>query len=136
MSEIADTGFDDYFWGAEVRQVFQVLGPGYSLATALHAPGVDEAFEVICGENGVPDEEAGRIDLAVYIHLIGDWRDPVARRIAEVREIEAVEAGRPRGRTLFRWIEDGDRFEVVERPEFIGTMTPGGVEARLAEFAG
>jgi hypothetical protein len=97
MAEIADVGFDEYLWGDEVRAVFAALGRGFSLATALHAPGVDEAFEVICGENAVPDEDAGRIDLAVYIEIEGRWQAPRARRVAEVREIDRVETAVPLG---------------------------------------
>ena len=60
-----------------MRRVFAALERGFSLATALHAPGIDEAFEVICGQNGVPDADAGRLDLAVYIATVGDdWRAP------------------------------------------------------------
>lgn len=134
LNEIADTGFLDYFWGDEVRRVFAALD-GFSLATALHAPGVDAAFEVIGGWNEVPDEQASRIDIAVYIEVGGTSR-ALLRRVAEVREIDGVRARRPHGRTLHRWLADSDRFEVVDAPALIGTATPGGVASRLAEFRG
>lgn len=132
LNEIADTGFLDYFWGDEVRRVFARLD-GFSLATALHAPGVDAAFEVVGGWNEVPDEHASRIDLAVYIEVGGTGRAP-RRRVAEVREIDAVRDRRPLGRTLHRWLADGDRFEVEDAPALIGSATPGGIASRVAEF--
>lgn len=132
LNEIADTGFVDYFWAGEVRRVFAELD-GFSLATTLHAPGVDAAFEVIGGWNEVPDEHASRIDLAVYIEVTGTSRSPL-RRSAEVREIESVRDRRPFGRTLHRWIAGADRFQVVDAPALIGSATPGGVASRLAEF--
>ncbi|MDA0269852.1 MAG: hypothetical protein O2798_00065 [Chloroflexi bacterium] len=133
LSEISDAGFTDYFWGDEVQRVFAALD-GFSLATALHAPGVDAAFEVICAWNGVPDEQAARIDVAVYIEVSGPMRRPV-RRIAEVREIEAVRRGRPQGRSLHRWLPDVDQFEVVAAPVLIGSDTAGGAMSRLPEFS-
>lgn len=134
MSEIAQTGFPDYLWDEEVRRVFAGLERGFSLATALHASDIEEAFEVICHANGVPDAHAGRIDLALYIHTEGPWDATRLRRIAEVREIEAVEAGRPLGRTLFRWDPAADRFDRPDQPVLIGSDTPGAVEARIEEF--
>lgn len=136
MSEIAQTGFPDYLWGEEVRRVFASLERGFSLATALHAASVDEAFEVICGANEVLDRDAGGLDLALYIHTEGPWDATERRRIAELREVEAVKDGRPQGGTLFRWHEDGDRFERVDEPAVIGSETPGGVNARVDEFTG
>lgn len=133
LNEIADTGFLDYFWGEEVRRVFSRLD-GFSLATALHAPGVEAAFEVIGGWNEVPDEHASRIDVAVYPEVGGTGRAP-RRRVAEVREIDGVRSRRPFGRTLHRWLADGDRFEAVDAPVLIGSATPGGIASRIAEFA-
>ena len=105
MAEVSQAPMSNYLWGDPVRRVFAALERGFSLATALHAPGIDEAFEVICGQNGVPDADAGRLDLAVYIATVGDdWRAPERRAIAEVREIDTAEGGRPLGRTLHRWL--------------------------------
>ena len=101
MAEVSQAPMSNYLWGDPVRRVFAALERGFSLATALHAPGIDEAFEVICGQNGVPDADAGRLDLAVYIATVGDdWRAPERRAIAEVREIDTAEGGRPLGRTF------------------------------------
>ncbi|MPZ99314.1 MAG: hypothetical protein GEU80_08250 [Dehalococcoidia bacterium] len=134
LAEIADVPFAEYLWGDPVRRVFGALDRGFSLATALHAPGVDEAFEVICAGNRVPDEQAARIGLVLYIRSLGDWRAPT-RRVAETLfEVDAVEGGRPRGRVLYRWLESEDRFEAVEPPAHIGAED-GGLERRTAEFA-
>jgi hypothetical protein len=134
MAEISQAPMSNYLWGEHVRQVFAALGRGFSLVTALHATGVDEAFEVITTSNDVPDEQAGRIDLAVYIATVGDdWRAPERRAIAEVREIDHVERGRPLGRTLHRWHEDSDTFEDVAAPMLVGS-TPGRREELFAFF--
>src|SRR6266568_2231676 len=54
-----------------------------ALAAALHAPGPDEAIDIVCRGNGVPDERAARITIVVYIRSLGrDWRQPTGRRIA------------------------------------------------------
>ena len=135
MAEIAQTDFSHYLWGEPVRQVFSTLERGFALATALHAPGIDEAFSVICEGNDVPDAHAGRLDLAVYIRSLGDdWRNPERRVIAEVREIDSVKGGSPQGRTLFLWDEEADRFEAHERPKIIGSEV-GGLEERVKAFA-
>ena len=134
MAEVSQAPMSNYLWGDPVRRVFAALERGFSLATALHAPGIDEAFEVICGQNGVPGADAGRLDLAVYIATVGDdWRAPERRAIAEVREIDAAEGGRPLGRTLHRWDPETDVFEDVDRAQLI-EGAPGRRGELLASF--
>jgi len=106
-----------YIWGAPVRRVFARIGDDVALAAALHAPGADEAIEIVCRGNRVPDEQASRIALVVYIRSLGrDWRRPTGRRITTVHEITAVRDGRPETRLLHRWDERADRFETLAQP--------------------
>jgi hypothetical protein len=123
MSEISTAPMLDYLWGAPVRKVFRALSRGgFSLATALHAAGMEEAFQVITGDNAVPDEHASHMDLMYYLRSIGDdWRNPLRRVMAELYEIDGVEGGRPIARLLQRWNEAEDRFEAVEQPRRIGS---------------
>lgn len=124
LSEVSPAGFADYFWGADVRRVFAALDRGFSLATALHASGVDEAFEVLTRENGVPAEQAARIGLVAYIRSIGDdWSHPERRAVAAVAETIGVRDGRPQSRLLHRWVESDDRFEVVEESQRLDAAT-------------
>ncbi len=114
-----------YIWGVPVRRVFARIGDDVALAAALHAPGADEAIEIVCRGNGVPDEQASRIALVVYIRSLGtDWQQPTGRRIATVHEIVAVRDGRPEKRLLHRWDERGDRFETLARPRRIAVRSP------------
>lgn len=119
LSEVSPAGFADYFWDADVRRVFAALERGFSLATALHAGSVNEAFDVLTRENGVPAEQAARLDVVVYIRSIGDdWSRPERRVVAVVAETDGV---RPdQARLLHRWSEPDDRFEVVEPSQRIG----------------
>ena len=117
VPEVSKAAVPGYIWGEPVRRVFAALGRGYALATALHAPGLDEAFAVLTRGNGVPDEDASRIDLMVYIRSLGDdWRAPTRRAVAEVHEVERVTDGRPQARLLHRWDEADDRFEQLAEP--------------------
>jgi hypothetical protein len=136
MSEISDVGFDDYLWGEDVRRVFATLAGGaFSLATALHAGGIDEAFKVICGDNGVPDEHAARIDLLVYIRSLGRWDRPVRRAVEAVYEIQGVLNGRPQAVALHRWAQAEDQFETLDAPRRLGTEVDS-YERYVEEFAG
>jgi len=109
-----------YIWGAPVRRVFARLGDDVALAAALHAPGANEAMEIVCRGNGVPDDQAARIAIAVYIRSLGtDWRQPTGRRIATVHEVVSVRDGRAVTRLLHRWDERTDRFETVAQPRRI-----------------
>ena len=115
ISEYAVT--PGYIWGAPVRRVFARIGDDVALAAALHAPGPDEAIDIVCRGNGVPDEHAARIAIVVYIRSLGrDWREPTGRRVATVHEIVAVRGGRAETRLLHRWDERADRFETVAQP--------------------
>ncbi len=130
MSEIAEGGhFDDYLFGVEVQTVFAALERGFSLATALHAPGLDEAFEVVRG-HGVPDALASRIELVAYIRSIGHWSNPERRVLARVWEVDSVADGIVSARLLHRWVEADDRFEALEDATGIG------VGGRYAEMVG
>ena len=123
VSEISEAGFADYLWASEVRAVFAALGRGFSLATALHASGPDEAFAVLTRSNGVPDVQAARIELMTYIQSIGPWSRPTRRVVAAIYEIEGVHNGHPDARLLHRWSESDDDFEVVDTPLKIGVAS-------------
>ena len=99
-----------YIWGAKVRRVFAGVGPSVALAAALHAPDPGEAFAIICRGCGVPDRDAAKVKLAVYLRSLGEWQRPTRRVVATVHEIDGVSEGRPRARLLFRWDEESDRF--------------------------
>lgn len=103
-----------YVWGEPVRQAFAGIATGASLATALHAPDPDEAFAIICQGCGVPDADAARIALVVYLRSLGEWEEPTRRVVSTVHEIRGVTNGKPDARLLFRWDEAADRFERVE----------------------
>jgi hypothetical protein len=123
ISEYAVTA--GYIWGVPVRKVFSRIGADVALAAALHAPGTDEAIEMVCRANRVPDEQAAQIAVVVYIRSLGnDWQRPTGRRIATVHEIVAVRSGRPETRLLHRWDERRDRFETLERPQRIAAGRP------------
>ena len=121
VGEFSQAPVPTYIWGPPVRRVFDALGSGYSLATALHAPGLQETFDVICRGNGVTDQDASRIDLMVYIRRFGDGPTSFWRRVSEIHEVDRVESGYPHGRLLHRWLEDQDTFETVEPPRSIHT---------------
>ena len=135
MSEISEAGFPEYLWGAPVRQAFRALRRGFSLATALHADGLEAAFDVITRANEVPDQDAGRLELMVYIRSIGDWRAPARRVVEAVYEVEQVVQGRPRARLLHRWLQSEDRFEQVAPAVRVGS-TSGALTRHLREFDG
>ncbi len=117
VSEISTAPYADYLWGADARRVFAALDREFSLATALHAGGVDEAFEVLTQDNGIPVEQAARIDLVVYVRSIGPWSRPTRRVVSEVAETDGID---PRAaRVLHRWSEPDDRFEVIKQSQRI-----------------
>ncbi len=101
-----------YIWGEPVRRAFRGLADDVALATALHAPDVEEAFAIICRGNRVPDANAARLKLVVYLRSLGrDWSAPERRVVDSVHEIVGVRQGRPQTRLLHRWDERADRFE-------------------------
>jgi Flp pilus assembly CpaF family ATPase len=114
-----------YIWGAPVRRVFAHVGKEVALAAALHAPGAEEAMEVVCRGNGVADAQAAEIAVVVYIRSLGrDWRRPTARRIATVHEVVGVKSGQAETRLLHRWDEQADRFDTVAQPRRIALTRP------------
>ena len=122
VPEIARMMQHGYIWGPPVRKVFQGVGNGVSLATATHAPGMEEAMAQITGDNRVPDEDAQKIELVVYIRSLGaDVQHPDRRVVATVHEIESVKGGRPKANLLHRWNEQSDRFENLSAPKRIAT---------------
>ncbi|MDE3194332.1 MAG: hypothetical protein KGN00_11655 [Chloroflexota bacterium] len=124
-----------YIWGEPVRRVFAVLERGYALATALHAPDAESAFDLICTENGVSDEEASRIRLAIYIRSLGAWQQPRRRVVEAVHEVDGVAGGRPRLRALHRWDRATDRFVTVNAPTIVRAERWSELAKELAETA-
>ena len=119
IPEISKAPVPGYIWGEPVRRVFSVLSRGYALAAALHAPDVNAAFGIVCAGNGVPDTDAGRIRLAVYIRSLGEWQEPTRRVVEAVHEIGGVSGGRPRARAVHLWDEASDRFVTVNEPKIV-----------------
>lgn len=132
MSEIAPHPVtDSYLWGADVRRVFGAAhARGHAIATALHADGIDAAFEVIA-QNGVPDEQASLIDVVVYIRLFGRWQDPERRVVETIHEVERVQGGQVVARLTHRWNETTDQFETVTTPS---SVSPQAYAHHLARF--
>ena len=116
VGEFSQAPVPGYIWGEPVQRVFETLAAGYSLQAALHAAGVEEAIRVVTEGNGVSDELASAFDLVLYIERFGEDDASYWRRLAHLYEVDRVENGAPQGRTLFRWLEDGDRFEAIESP--------------------
>lgn len=111
IPEISDAPVPGYLWGSSVRRVFAALDNGFALATALHSDGVEQTFDILCNQNAVPDEDAERIALVVYIRSLGtDWRSPTRRVVASVDEILSVRGGRPRVLRRYEWDEATDTF--------------------------
>lgn len=110
-----------YIWGEPVRRVFSILARGYALAAALHAPDAETAFGIVCGGNGVPDAQAARMQLAVYVRSLGPWEDPTRRVIQAVHEVDGVTNGKPRLRALHLWDETADRFITANEPKVVLT---------------
>jgi type IV secretory pathway ATPase VirB11/archaellum biosynthesis ATPase len=120
VPEIARMGRHGYIWGPPVQRVFKAVGDGVSLATAIHAPSMEDAIGQITGDNAVPDEDAQKLALVVYIRSLGaDVQYPDRRVIATVHEIESVRSGKPKANLLHRWNEQQDRFEKVAEPRRI-----------------
>ncbi|MSQ22355.1 MAG: hypothetical protein EXR53_03475 [Dehalococcoidia bacterium] len=133
VGEFAQAPVPTYIWGAPVRRVFDTLTAGYSLAVALHAPSLQETFDAICLGNGVTDEQASRIGMMLYIRRFGEDPSSFWRRLSEVHEIDHVQAGRPAGCLLYRWVERGDRFEAVNAPRKV-SASPAELAARTASL--
>ena len=133
MHEIAQTDFPHYLWGEPVRRVFEALrAGGVSLATVLHAGGLEQAFSIILEGNEVPDTDAALLDYAVHIRSLGpDWREPTRRVVAELHEVTGVRDGVVEATLLHRWDEESDRFEVVAEPS--RPADGGDAVARLAD---
>ncbi len=133
MHEIAQASFPHYLWGEPVRRVFEALREGgFSLATALHAGGFEEAFSIMLEQNEVPDADAALIDYAVHIRTLGpDWREPTRRVVAELHEVTGIGDGHVAANLLHRWDEATDRFEVIGEPSLLAHR--GELVAQLAE---
>jgi type IV secretory pathway ATPase VirB11/archaellum biosynthesis ATPase len=116
VGEFSRAPVPGYIWGEPVRRVFSTLSAGYALQTTLHAPSIDATVEQISRANGVPDEDASRVKLILYVERFGAHLNDFWRRLVEVYELHKVEDGRPIGHPLFRWQADSDSFEQLSEP--------------------
>ena len=132
LSEIAQAPFADYLWGAPVRQAFRAAREqDFGLAAALHAGSVEEAFEIVAHGNRVPDEDAARLELLIYIRTLGrNWQRPDRRVVAAVYAIAGVQDGVPTAQLLHHWDESNDRFITGD----VSRVAFRGYGRRLTEF--
>ena len=80
------------------------------------------------------DEQASAFDLVLYIERFGEDQESFWRRLSQVYELDAVVDGWPRGRTLYRWLAEDDRFEAAEAPRTFAAERSD-LEARAAALA-
>ena len=120
VGEFSRAPIPGYLWGESVRRVFSTLSAGYSLQTTLHAPTVDAAVEQFSVLNGVPDEDASRVKLVLYVERHGTNLSNFWRRLVEVYELHKVENGRPIGHPLYRWQPETDTFQKLSSPHQFG----------------
>jgi len=118
VGEISTEPPPRYIWGEKVAALFETLRAGFSLATTMHANGVEDVFKQICTDNGIGDQDASRIQYVVVIERTGDRDESYRRHVVSVHEIEVVKGGKPSARLLFRRTEAG-RIETVDRPRLL-----------------
>lgn len=121
VGEISDQTPSRYIWKEPVRALFETLGAGYSLATTMHADGVDDLFRQLCVENMVSDAGASIIQYVVHIHRFGEDKPDYWRRISGLYEIRGVSGGVPDVSQLFAWRGHEDDFVVVNQPGLLST---------------
>ncbi len=81
--EIGSGPYFAYLWGEPLRRYCQLSGLGYQLATNLHADDPRQAYQQICVDNGVPEEDWQAFGIHVYLSLTGSLWSP-RRRVERV----------------------------------------------------
>ena len=134
VAEFAPHDRGSYMWGARARRALETAQAGYSIASSLHAPSMEEALSLVWGGIEAGDELTSVFKFVVYIERFGegapDGPNNFWRRVATVHELDSVSNGEPNTRLLFRWTEADDTFEGVEAPKLLATNA-----ATLAERA-
>ena len=130
VGEISTEPPSRYIWGEPVLALFEALDAGFSLATTMHAPDVNDVFSQICSDNGISDRSASTIQYVVHITRFGEDETSYWRRVDVVHEISGVKNGVPVVTDLFRWREEADSFIALNSPKWLSSS-----EAQLAERA-
>lgn len=139
VGEISPQRPERYIWGEAVTVLFRTLNAGFALNTTLHASSIEEVFDQICQENGVSDEDAGKIEYIAYVERFGgdpdgsEDDDLYWRRVSGLYEIGAVRGGVPDARLLSRWLETDDSF-VQERGPQLLDASENTLEARARQI--
>ncbi len=105
--EIGSGHYYGYIWGEDVRRYFSLIEPGRSVASNLHADTLEELMAVMEGLK-VPSQLIGRVDLIIFMTVLGRSFANVRRRVSAV--YESVEG---RHRLVFRYNPGGDNFECL-----------------------
>jgi type IV secretory pathway ATPase VirB11/archaellum biosynthesis ATPase len=133
VGEISTEPPKRYIWGEPVTALFEALAAGFSLATTMHAPDIDNVISQISEGNGIPDRALAKLNYVVLIERHGETDDSYWRRVTGVYEVAKVVSGRPEATLLHRWVEKGDRFEQVGRPKLL-TAAPEALGARASRI--
>ncbi len=124
-----------YLWGEPVRRAFALLEQGLSLATALHAPDLRSAIEVLARGNGVSFEALLRLEFAIEIRVLGNpgASRRVVHAVHQLRPAEDPGADAIEARPLHRRNEVSGAFEAVEEPS---GFSPAALQSAVARFEG
>ncbi|MGD1002546.1 MAG: hypothetical protein ABSA67_17790 [Candidatus Brocadiia bacterium] len=69
--EISDHDSSVYLWGSDLRKFFALSRQGHMLVGTMHADGLGEVHDQICGSNGVSEARFRAINLFVFVGLEG-----------------------------------------------------------------
>jgi type IV secretory pathway ATPase VirB11/archaellum biosynthesis ATPase len=133
VGEISTEPPKRYIWGEPVTALFETLAAGFSLATTMHAPDIDNVISQISDGNGISDRALAKLNYVVLIERHGETDDTYWRRVTGVYEVAKVVKGKPVATLLHRWAAQGDRFEQLARPKLL-TATPATLAVRASRI--
>jgi len=110
--EIGSGSYYGYIWSEDVKRYFSLIEPGRSIASNLHADTLEELLSVM-NNLEVPEKLIGRIDLIIFISVLGRSFMNVKRRVAAI--YEAVDG---KHRLVFKHNPASDTFECLTQNPF------------------
>ncbi len=106
--EIGSGPYFAYLWGKDLQAYCALHDSGHMLATNLHADNIEEAYEQVCLDNGVPAAHFRAFGLLIFLEVGGVYPE----RWRRICRVHASEGGQ-RHQVVFdraeeRFTPDGD----------------------------
>jgi len=123
--EIGAGSYYAYVWGQQARHFFARTRIGYTIASNLHADTIEQTYDQLCRQNGIPRSLVDAVTLKIFLRM-KRTKGGLHRWLSHVYENDGVEDN-----LIWRGNADGSFMRILES-RYVGPSLEGTMEHFLS----